>query len=88
MKKDNIGLLYFHGTNCPVCKTTQPVINRIAKRHTVIIIDVEEHPKMASNYQIMSIPTLIITRDDEVVHSLVGTRILKIEEKWNELMSP
>ena len=84
---DNIQLIYFYGTHCPACKVVKPVINRIEKKHIVIQVNIEEQPIVASNYQIMSIPTLLVRHNEETLHSFIGTRISKIEEIWNELMS-
>jgi len=87
MEGDNFTLIYFYGTHCPACKITRPIINRVIKKHMVVEVNIEEQPKVAQNYDIMSIPTLIVERNDEVIHSFIGTRIGKIEEIWNELMS-
>ena len=87
MEGDNIGLIYFYGTHCPTCKITLPIINRIAKKHTVVIVNIEEYPKMTADYGIMSIPTLIVLKNDTITDYFIGTRISKVEERWNELMS-
>ena len=80
-------LIYFYGTHCPACKITKPMINRLEKKHLVIQINIEEQPVVATNYEIMSIPTLLVRKNEETIHSFVGTRIGKIEEIWNELTS-
>ena len=86
MEGDNFQLIYFYGTHCPACKITRPIINRVIQKHIVVEVNIEEQPVVASNYEIMSIPTLLVRKDEETIHAFVGTRIRKIEEIWNELM--
>lgn len=63
---------------CPPCKMVAPVLHSIATdydgRLRVFTINVDEHPELASRYQIISIPTILVFSDGELRRQLVGAR--------------
>lgn len=78
-------LVDFFATWCGPCKMIAPIIEEIAKDYEgsvkVCKLDVDNAPALATRYGVMSIPTLLLFKDGEVVSSSVGyTTKEKIEK--------
>ena len=68
-------LVDFFAVWCGPCKMIAPVLEEIAdERDDVIIVkvDVDETPDLARRYGIMSIPTLLLFRDGQLVSKTMG----------------
>ena len=74
---------------CGPCRMVAPVVDKLAERYTgkfkFCRLNVDENPKTASKYRVMSIPTLMFFKGGEAVDTVVGAvpeRVLqsKIEE--------
>jgi thioredoxin 1 len=63
---------------CGPCRAVAPVLEQIAaentERLTVAKLDVDANPLTAQQYQVASIPTLILFNDGQPVTRMVGTR--------------
>lgn len=63
---------------CGPCKAVAPVLEEIAGDHPdklrVAKVNVDEHPGLAQQFQVMSIPTLILFKDGEEVQRVVGAK--------------
>ena len=71
-------LVDFWAQWCPPCHMIAPVLDEIAAERpdslTVIKINADENPELARDYQVLSLPTLILFRDGHPVRSIVGAR--------------
>ncbi len=70
-------LVDFWATWCGPCKMIAPFVEAIAEeREDVKVgkIDVDTQPELAIAYKIMSIPTLLVFRDGELVDKAIGLR--------------
>ena len=69
-------LVDFWAEWCAPCRMLTPVIEELAKEYEgrlkVCKMNVDEAPNTASNYKIMSIPTLVIFKGGEEVERMVG----------------
>jgi thioredoxin 1 len=69
---------------CVPCKIVQPLLEKLAEDHKgkvkVAKINVDEESELASNYNIVSIPTLLLFQHGEVVSQQVGAVPRKVLE--------
>ena len=64
---------YFSATWCGPCKSFKPVINEIASEgYSVQFIDIDQSPNTATQYNVMSVPTVIIEENGSEVDRFVG----------------
>ena len=59
------------------CRMVLPVVEEIAEERDdikVVKINVDEEPELASQFQVMSIPTLMVVKNGEVVNKTMGAR--------------
>jgi thioredoxin 1 len=63
---------------CGPCRMVAPVVEEIAKDYDgkirVVKINVDDNQELASQYGIMSIPTLCIFKNGECIDRLIGLR--------------
>lgn len=77
LKSEKIVLLDFFATWCGPCRMVGPIIDQIAEENADIKvgkIDVDQDGDLAAQFQIFSIPTLIVMKNGELVEKAVGAR--------------
>ena len=70
-------LLDFYAEWCGPCKMVSPIVDQISEKNPDIIvgkIDVDDQQEIAEKYGILSIPTLVVIKNGEVVNK--GTGVL------------
>ena len=68
-------LVDFFATWCGPCRMVAPILEEIAAEHPeykIVKIDVDEEPDLASRFGVMSIPTLLVFKNGELVSQNVG----------------
>ena len=85
---NGVVLVDFWATWCGPCKMLAPTVDAIATEYKdrVIVgkVDVDESEDIARRFGIMSIPTLFLFKDGEVVEKLVGYRLkMELEQLLN-----
>lgn len=80
-------LIDFYADWCGPCKMVAPIVEQIADEHpeyTVGKINVDLEPELAGEFGVMSIPTLAVLKNGEVISKSVGAKpkaaILKLLE--------
>lgn len=71
-------LVDFWAEWCGPCKMIAPVLSEIADEHgdsiRIAKLNVDEHPDIARQFSVMSIPTMIVFRDGQETKRLVGAK--------------
>ncbi|MFC4854904.1 thioredoxin [Actinophytocola glycyrrhizae] len=78
LNSDKPVLVDFWATWCGPCRMVAPVLEEIAAEHgdklTVAKLDVDANPTIARDYQVLSIPTLMVFKGGEKVKEIVGAK--------------
>ena len=77
MNSDKTVLLDFWAPWCAPCRMVVPIIEEIAgERPDIKVgkINVDEQPELASEFSIMSIPTLVVMKNGKIVQQVSGAR--------------
>jgi thioredoxin 1 len=71
-------LVDFWATWCGPCKMVAPVLEEIAAEHadklTIAKLDIDANPAIAREYQIMSVPTMMLFQGGQPVKQIVGAK--------------
>lgn len=63
---------------CAPCRVVGPIIEDLADEYAGRVkigkLNVDDHPRMAQAFRVMSIPTVILLKDGELVEQLVGVK--------------
>jgi thioredoxin len=61
---------------CGPCRMVGPIMEQLAAeskgRYRIAKLNIDENPRIASQFQIQSIPTMLIFKDGKMVDRLVG----------------
>ena len=78
LKSEKAVLVDFWATWCGPCKMVAPVLDEIAgentEKLTVAKLDIDANPEVARDYQVMSVPTMILFSGGKPVKQIVGAK--------------
>lgn len=77
MNSDRPVLMDFWASWCAPCRMLSPVVDEIAQERSdikVCKVNIDEQQQLAARFGVMSIPTLVVIRDQKVVQQSVGVR--------------
>ena len=67
-------LVDFWAPWCRPCRAIEPILEELGSRVAVARVNIDEHPGIASRYDVLSIPTVMLFDGGEPKETLIGAR--------------
>ena len=81
-------LVDFWAEWCGPCKKVSPILDEISNETGLLVgkLNVDENPKKALEYGVSSIPTMVLFKGGQPVHTVIGAKpkhlMMKELEEW------
>lgn len=91
INQDKLVLVDFFAEWCGPCQTMAPLLEelkqKVGDRASIVKVDVDKNPKVASVYKVQGVPTLILFRNGEILWRTAGllplSELQKVIEKYS-----
>jgi len=78
LHSEQLAVVDFWAPWCGPCKIIAPILEELSKEYDgkvkIYKINIDEHQATATNYQVLSIPTLLFFKQGKIVKQVVGMR--------------
>lgn len=78
VSKEGVVLIDFWAEWCGPCQQMLPILDQFSEtmgdKMTVAKVNVDENAELAGQFRVMSIPTIIVLKDGEMVDQMVGVQ--------------
>jgi thioredoxin 1 len=88
IKDNNLVLMDFWADWCGPCKKMEPILEDLSNETKILVgkLHVDENQVKPSEYSVQTIPTMVLFKDGNPVHTIVGAmpkhRLLKELAEW------
>lgn len=92
IQQDKPTLVDFFATWCGPCRMQAPILEEVKKRigdkANILKVDIDENRELAAQYNVRSVPTIILFKNGEAVWRTVGLQQADLlEEKLRDHLS-
>lgn len=77
LKSDKKVLIDFYADWCGPCRMVSPLVDQIAEenpQYLVAKVNVDEQPELSAEFNVSSIPMLVVMKNGEVIDTALGAR--------------
>jgi len=70
-------ILYFTADWCNPCKKTKPIVEELNREQIMakfFIVDVDSEIDMTQDFEVRSIPTFVVMKDNKEIHRVTGAQ--------------
>ncbi len=76
--KGGVALVDFGAAWCGPCRALAPILNNLSESYSgdarFYSVDIDESPEVAAQFEIMSVPTVLIFKDGQIVGKSIGLK--------------
>lgn len=81
INSDSLVLVDFYATWCQPCQMMHPILDtlkeQVGDKVRILKLDVEKNEKLSADYQIRSVPTMLLIKNGQVLWRHSGTKSLQ-----------
>ena len=76
IKENNLILIDFWAEWCGPCKRVAPVLDELSNDIGLLVgkLNIDENPEKTREYSISSIPSMVLFKDGNPVHTVIGAK--------------
>ena len=88
IKNNKLILMDFWAEWCGPCRKVSPILDEISNEQNLPVgkLNIDENPEKTLQYGISSIPTMVLFKDGNPVHTIIGAKpkhlMLKEIQEW------
>ncbi|MFV0287889.1 MAG: thioredoxin [Mycoplasmatales bacterium] len=82
---DKLVIVDFYADWCGPCKMLEPILDELAKEIEdlkVVKVDVDEYQEIASEYDVMSMPTMLLFKEGKLIDQKIGLTTKEDLQTW------
>ncbi len=84
LEKEGIVLVDFNADWCPPCQAQKPILEKMTDEYSIFGLNIDDLEDIAREYQVASIPCMILFKDGKEVDRLIGLNSEKKIKKFIE----
>ena len=88
VESNQLILVDFWAEWCGPCKKVSPILDEISNETGLLVgkLNIDENPEKTQEYSVQSIPTMVLFKDGNPVHTIMGAmpkhRLMKELAEW------